>query len=571
MNNQQLAKIFYDIADILEMKDIEWKPRAYRKAAQAIENLSEDVSVIYKKHGIKGLEEIPYVGGRIAEKIEEFLKTNHIKEYEKLKKSIPKHITEIMHIPGLGAKRAKLLYKKLKISSVKDLEKAAKLHKISKLPTFKEKIEENILQGIKLYKENSKRTLLGMALPIANNIVNELRKSKYVNKIVVGGSLRRRLETIGDIDILATSDNPKNVMDLFTKIKDVKRVLAKGPTKSMVLLNNNMQADLRVIENKNFGAALQYFTGNKQHNIKLRGIAIKKGLKLNEYGIFRKNKYIAGKTEQEVYKTLGLKYIEPELRENTGEIESSIKNKLPNLVILKDIKGDLHMHTRKTDGNNTIEEMATAAQKLGYEYICITDHSKSTVVAGGLKEDELLEHVKNIKGVQKKFKIRIFVGSEIDILQDGSLDYSDNILRKLDITSVSVHSRFKLTRKQETNRVIRALENKYVNILNHPTARLINIREPLELDLDEIFRVASEKKKILEINSFPNRLDLKDFHIKRAKEFGCKFSINTDSHHVDNLRYIELGVAQARRGWCEKKDIVNSLSLKEIDKLFKID
>jgi len=473
-----------------------------------------------------------------------------------------------MQVRGLGAKRAKLLYKKLKIKSIKELEKAAKTHKISKLPAFKEKTEENILQSIELFKKSGSRALLGIAMPIANNIINELKKSKYINKISVAGSLRRKLETIGDIDILVTSNKPEKVMDLFTNLNDVQRILAKGSTKSMVLLKNNMQADMRVIPDKSFGAALQYFTGNKEHNIKLREIAIKKGLKLNEYGLFKKEKYIAGKTEEEIYKALGLRYMEPELRENTGEIEASLKNKLPKLVTLQDIKGDLHMHTNVTDGNNTIEEMAKAAQNLGYEYICISDHSKSTYIAHGLKENQLLEHIKNIRKIQKKFKIRIFTGSEVDILENGSLDYSDNILKKLDIVSVSVHSRFKMTQQEITNRIIKALENKYVHILNHPTSRLINEREPLNLDLDKIFQVAAEKKKILEINSFPDRLDLKDFHIKKAKEYGCKFSISTDSHTANNLRYMELGVSQARRGWCEKQDIINALSLKEIEKLF---
>jgi len=570
MNNLELARIFYEIADILEMKEVEWKPRAYRKAAQAIENLSEDVSEIYKKSGIKSLEEIPGVGESIAEKIEEFLKTKHIKTYEKLKRSLPKHLTELMEIQGLGAKRANILYKKLKIKSIKDLEKAAKQHKISKLQSFKIKTEENILKGIELFKKSSQRTLLGIALPIANNLINELKKSKYVNKISVAGSLRRRAETIGDIDILATSSQPQKVMDLFTALPDVKRILAKGSTKSIVLLKNNMQADIRVIEDKSFGAALQYFTGNKEHNIKLRGIAIKKGLKLNEYGISKKEKYISGKTEEDVYKTLGLNYMDPELRENTGEIEASLKNKLPKLVSLKDIQGDFHVHTIESDGNNTIEEMASAAQKLGYEYICITDHSKSTYIAHGLKEDRLLGHIKNIRKLQKKFKIKIFAGSEIDILPDGTLDYPDEILKKLDIVSVSVHSNFKKQEKDATNRIIKALENKYVHILNHPTNRLINEREPLSLDLDKIFKVASENKKILEINSHPNRLDLKDVYIKKAKEYGCKFSISTDAHSTNSLRYMELGVSQARRGWCEKKDIVNALSLKEIEKLFNI-
>jgi len=571
MKNQELVRIFYDIADILEIKNVEWKPLAYRKAARAIEVLGEDVEEIYKKDGIKGLKEIPGVGERIAEKIEEFIKTNKIKEYEKLKKTIPRHLTELMEIPGLGAKKAKKLYERLHIKSIKELEKAAKQHKISGLETFKEKSEENILKGIELIKKGKGRILLGVALPMARNIIEELKTLKDVKDISVAGSLRRMEETIGDIDILAISSNPKKVMDKFTSLKEVSRILAMGETKSMVILENGMQADIRVLDKKSYGAALQYFTGNKGHNIRLRELAIKKGYKLNEYGLFKKDKYICGRTEGEIYKNLGLDYIEPELRNNTNELELAKNRKLPKLVKLGEIKGDLHVHTKDSDGDNTIEEMCREAINLGYEYICISDHSKTRAIANGMKEEELLKQIREIDRLNKRFKrFRIFKGCEVDILNDGNLDFSDDILKRLDIVGAAVHSGFKMSESKMTERIIKALKDKYVKILYHPTGRLINQREPYQVDLNSLFDVAKEKKKFLEINGMINRLDLDDYNIKKAVEKGVRLVLGTDSHSKEHLRFMEYGVSQARRGWCEKKDIVNALSLKELVRLFNI-
>ena len=572
MKNQELIKIFYNIADILEIKNVEWKPLAYRKAARSIEVLGEDVEEIYNKYGIKGLKEISGVGERIAEKIEEFIKTNKIKEYEELKKTIPKHLTEMMDVPGLGAKKVKKLYEELNIKSVNELEKAAKQHKISGLETFKEKSEENILKGIELVKKGKGRILLGVALPIARNIIEELRTLKEMKNISVAGSLRRMEETIGDIDILAISSNPKKVMDKFTSLKEVNRILAKGETKSMVNLENGMQADIRVLDEKSYGAALQYFTGNKGHNIRLRELAIKKGYKLNEYGLFKKDKYVCGRTEKEIYNKLGLDYIEPELRNNLNEIEAAKTGKLPKLIKLKDIKGDFHVHTIDSDGDNTIEEMAIAAKNLGYEYVCISDHSKLIAIANGMDEERLLKQINDIDKLNKKFKnFRILKGAEVDILKDGSLDYSDNVLKKLDIVGVSVHSGFKSDERKMTDRIIKALETKYVKIFYHPTGRMINEREPYNVDLDSVMDVAKEKKKFLEINANFHRLDLSDYHIKKAIEKGVRLVIGTDSHNKEHLKRMEYGVAVARRGWCEKKDVINTLNLKEIKKLFSFD
>ncbi len=415
MKNLEIAKIFYEMADILEMQDVQWKPRAYRKAARALESLSEDVEDIYKKKGLKGLEKIPGIGERLAKKIVQYIETGKINEYERLKKTLPPGLTEMMEVMGLGPKKVKVLYKKLKIKNIKELEKAIKEHKLRNLFGFGEKTEKNILESLQLYKQRSKRMLIGFVLPLVNNIVNELKKLKEVHNIVPVGSFRRCKETVGDIDILVTSSNPNKVMDTFVKLPEIKKVLAKGTTKSMVILSNGLQADLRVVEDKSFGSALQYFTGNKDHNIELRKIAIKKGYKLSEYGLFEKrtNKMVAGKTEEEVYKKLGLRYIPPELRENRGEIEAAKRGKLPNLVEYRDIKGDLHIHSKYSDGTATIKEIADAARKIGYKYICITDHSKSRAIAHGLKEDTLLKQIKEIKKLNRKLKgFRIFTGCE---------------------------------------------------------------------------------------------------------------------------------------------------------------
>lgn len=570
MKNLEIARIFYEMADILEIKEVEWKPRAYQKAARAIETSSKDVEKIYDKGGLKALQKIPGVGEAIAGKIEEFIKTGKIKEYEKLKKSVPAGIEKITDIPGMGPKKALVLIKKLKIKSVKDLEKAAKQGKIRKISGFGEKSEEDILKGIDLLKSSAGKMLLGKALPLAQELVSELKGLKEVKRINIAGSTRRRKEVVRDLDILAVSTKPKNVMDFFTSMPAVSDVIAKGSAKSSVRLKAGINVDLRVIEEKSFGAALQYFTGSKSHNIRCRKIAIKKGLKLNEYGLFdvKTKKYICGKTEQEVYKKLGMQYIEPELRENKGEIEAALKNKLPKLVGYSDIKGDLQMHTKYSDGADTVEAMAKAAKDMGYEYIAITDHSKSEHIARGMDEKQLSKYMKEIDKVNKKLKgIRILKGAEVDILKDGSLDYADKYLKKLDIVLAAVHSRFKSSEKEMTKRVLKALENRHVHILAHPTGRLINAREPYAINLSKVFDACKDNNVWPEIDAFPSRLDLSDANAKYAIEKGLKLVINTDSHNADQLRYMEFGIATARRGWARKKDIVNTLPWKKFEKL----
>jgi len=559
MLNYELAQIFYAIADFLDIEGVAWKPQAYKKVARVLENLREDVEVIYDKKGIKGLMEIEGVGQAIAEKIEEYIHTGEIQEYNKLKKGLPKGIGQLLDIGSLGPKKVAVLYKELKIKNLKDLEKAIKKNKIAKaikknkiaeLPGFGIKTQDNILAGIEMMKRGSERMLLGEALPIARELVKELKKLKEVQQVEIAGSLRRRKETIGDIDILVSSKAPNKVMNSFTSLGYVDRILAKGETKSSVFLSAGIQADLRVINPAVFGAALQYFTGSKEHNIKLRSIAHNKGYKLSEYGLFnnKTGKLIAGKTEAEIYKKLGRSYIEPELRENLNEIELAKENKLPKLVELKDIKGDFHMHTIASDGVNSAEEMAIAAKKFGYKYIAITDHTKYDRIANGLKEDEMFEYAKRIRELNKKIKgIKIFAGAEVAILSDGNLDYADDVLKKLDVVIASLHSGFKQEKDASTKRVLKALDNKYVDIFGHPTGRLIHQREPIRFDLPETFKLCKDRKIMLEINSSPSRLDLKDTDIKQAIDIGCNFVINTDSHATSHFYGLEFGVATARQ------------------------
>jgi len=572
MLNYELAQIFYAIADFLDIEGVAWKPQAYKKVARVLENLREDVEVIYDKKGIKGLMEIEGVGQAIAEKIEEYIHTGEIQEYNKLKKGLPKGIGQLLDIGSLGPKKVAVLYKELKIKNLKDLEKAIKKNKIAELPGFGIKTQDNILAGIEMMKRGSERMLLGEALPIARELVKELKKLKEVQQVEIAGSLRRRKETIGDIDILVSSKAPNKVMNSFTSLGYVDRILAKGETKSSVFLSAGIQADLRVINPAVFGAALQYFTGSKEHNIKLRSIAHNKGYKLSEYGLFnnKTGKLIAGKTEAEIYKKLGRSYIEPELRENLNEIELAKENKLPKLVELKDIKGDFHMHTIASDGVNSAEEMAIAAKKFGYKYIAITDHTKYDRIANGLKEDEMFEYAKRIRELNKKIKgIKIFAGAEVAILSDGNLDYADDVLKKLDVVIASLHSGFKQEKDASTKRVLKALDNKYVDIFGHPTGRLIHQREPVRFDLPETFKLCKDRRIMLEINSSPSRLDLKDTDIKQAIDIGCNFVINTDSHATSHFYGLEFGVATARRGWATPNHIINTKPLNQLPKYFR--
>ncbi|MBI4151109.1 DNA polymerase/3'-5' exonuclease PolX [Candidatus Woesearchaeota archaeon] len=561
MKNQELATIFYEMADLLEILQVPWKPNAFRKAARTIETLSKPIEDVYANGGVKALKELPGVGDAIANKTEEFLKTGKIKELHELEQRIPKGVDEMMHIPGLGPKKAVMLNKELHIKNLRDLQRAAETGKIRKLAGFGEKSEQEILKGLSLHAQGQERKSLLMGLDIARELQSRLKTLAGVERVEVAGSVRRRKETIADIDLFVTSKNAAKVMDFFTTMSDVTRILAKGPTKSAVLIGN-LQADVRVLEPKSFGAALQYFTGSKEHNVRVRQIAIDKGFKLNEYGLFtRAGKYVAGKTEQDIYKKLNLQYPEPELRENTGEIEAK---KLPTLIPYDAIKGDCHMHTRWSDGGNTTEEMVRAAIEKGYEYLAITDHSKSSIIANGLDEKRLLKHCEEIDTLQKKFpQIVILKGSEVDIRKDGSLDYKPAILKQLDIVMASAHQRFTPDRAAATQRYLKVIQSGNVTAISHPTGRLINAREPIDFDFEKVAQACADANVFLEINSSPSRLDLKDSLIRTAKELNAPFIINTDSHTTEHLRFIELGIAQARRGWLEAKDVVNTLPRKK--------
>lgn len=569
MKNSEIAKLLREIAVYLEMKSIKFKPQAYEKAAYSVETLDIDIEEFLKKNGKEGLEKLPGIGVSIAEKIIEYLKTGKIKELEKLKKETPVDIETLISIEGVGPKIVYKLYKKLKIKNLKDLEKAAKEHKIKNLAGFGEKSEEKILKGIEFVKQGGGRFLLGAVIPIVEQLTDYLEKNKSVKKVVVAGSYRRKKETIGDIDILAISKNPKKVMEHFVKFSEIVHIYAKGETKTMVRLKNGIDADLRVVLEESFGAALSYFTGSKEHNIKLRELAIKKEWKLNEYGLYKNEKQIAGKTEEEIYEKLGMQYIEPEMRENTGEIELALKNKLPKIIEYGSIKGDLQVHTTWSEGENSIEEMTKRAIEIGLEYVCITDHTKSLAMTNGLDEKRLLQQIKEIDKINhqlkiKNCKLKILKGAEVNILKDGSLDIEDAVLEKLDFVGAAIHSNFNLSKNEQTERMKKAMSNKNIDCIFHPTGRLINRRPAYEIDIDEIIDFAKKTNTILEIDAYPNRLDLKDEYIKKCAEKGVKMVIDTDAHSYLHFQYLDLGVSQARRGWTKNEDILNTLPVEKL-------
>ncbi|MCK4308722.1 MAG: DNA polymerase/3'-5' exonuclease PolX, partial [Candidatus Atribacteria bacterium] len=464
-------------------------------------------------------------------------------------------------------KTAKLLYEQLDVDNIEKLEKAVRQHQIKDLPGMGEKTETNILRGIELYKRRKERFLLGLALPLAEDIVEELSQLEETDKISYAGSLRRKKETIGDIDILVTSQKPEKIMKTFTSLPQVREILAEGPTKSSVITKDDIHIDVRVVEPISFGAAMQYFTGSKAHNIKLRELAIKRNLKINEYGVFdvKTDGRIAGEREEEIYQILNLPFIPPELREDRGEIEAAQENKLPQLIEYTQIKGDLHLHTKWSDGAHTIRQMAEAAKKKGYKYIAITDHSQSLKLTGGLTEERLREQIELIQKINQELEdFTILSGSEVDIKSDGSLDYPDEILSRLGIVIAAIHSGFKQESKIITGRIIKAMQNRWVNIIAHPTGRLIGYREPYQVDINEMIKTAAETGTILEINAYPERLDLNDVYCRMAKDKGVQLAIETDAHSADGLATMDLGVAVARRGWLEEKDIINTLPLDKL-------
>ncbi len=562
MKNAEIAEIFNEIADLMEIQGEQpFRVASYRKVARILEELSEDVETLLAEGK---LGEIEGIGKGSIERIEEYIKTGKISTHQELIKKVPPGLIKLTKIPGLGPKTISLLWKEMGITDIGQLRKAINSGMIEKLPGMGAKKVEKIKKGIDFVIRSSGRTPLGIALPIANELVEELKKISGVKKAIAAGSLRRRADTIGDIDILVEADDGERVLKEFTSFRWVIEVLASGKTKASVRIKDNIQVDVRVISKQSFGAALQYFTGSKGHNIKLRELAIKKKWKLNEYGLFDGDRQIAGADEEQIYDKLGLGYIVPELREDRGEIENS--HNLPKLIESDDIKGDLHMHTDASDGRCSVEEMIEACIARGYEYMCITDHSKSSAIAGGLDENQLGKHIASVRKIAERYEndIAVLIGSEVDILSEGQLDYDDSVLAELDFVVASIHSGLSQPAEKITNRILKAMENKYVRLIGHPTGRLIGQREASAVDISKIIEQAKQTGTWLELNSSWQRLDLKDIHLRAAKQAGVKICINTDAHGIEQLDYIIYGIYTARRGWIEKSDIINALDRKAL-------
>ncbi len=567
--NKIIAGMFDRIADGLEfLGENPFRVGAYRKAARVLEDYPEDVEEIYREKGVRGLEAIPGIGKGMVEKIVEFLETGRMTRYDEVMAKVPQDLLKLMAVQGIGPKTLKLAYDRLGVRTIEDFKKVLEDGSLVRLPGMGPKKIENIKKGLELYSKMSERIPLGLAIPLVEEIIDRMKDLKEVRNISPAGSFRRMKETVGDLDILTTGENGRKIIDYFTKLPGVTRVLAHGDTKGSCIFNDRYQVDLRVVPEESYGAALQYFTGSKEHNIHLRSIAKSLNMKISEYGVFRGNKKIAGETEEDVYRSLGLIWIPPELREDRGEIEAAQKGKLPDLVELSDIRGDLHVHSKYSDGTATLEEIAEKAREMGYEYIAVCDHSRSAKYARGLDIERLMEKTERIRKLNERLNgIRLIAGAEVDILQDGSLDYPDDVLRELDFVIAAIHIWSKT--EDVTRRIIRAMENPYVHAIAHPTGRLISQREGYTVDVDEIIRVAAETGTLLEINAYYDRLDLNDVNVMKAREKGVKFTIGTDTHNIGQLWSMKLGVGVARRGWLEKKDVVNTLSYDELMRLLK--
>ena len=563
MKNRELVDIFERMADILEIKgENPFKISAYRKASRILGDLTQDVGEIAEAGKLK---EVPGIGQGLAEKIEEYLKTGKISKFEEVKKGVPDELIAIMNIPGMGPKTLAMLHKEKKIGNISELERALEDGSLTGLPGIGEKKIENMKRGIQLLNQSKGRMNLGIAFPIAKRMVETLRAKTGSEQIEWAGSLRRMKDNIGDIDILATGPDEEKILRAFTSLQEVKEVLASGETKASIIVEGGVQVDLRVVKEDSYGAALQYFTGSKGHNVHLRGIARARGIKINEYGVFKGEKKIGGKEERDVYEALGIPWIEPELREDRGEIEAAREGRLPKLIQESQIRGDLHVHSTYSDGTSSIGEIAKAAQKRGYQYVAICDHSNSLKVARGLDQSRLDKKNEEIDRINETLEgFQILKGAEVDILMDGRLDYPDRVLEKLDLVIASIHSGFKQDRGKMTQRILRALENPWVDILGHPSGRLLGAREPYEVEIEEVMEAARRHGKALEINAYFERLDMDDIHCRKGKEMGVRFSLGTDAHHLDQMWMMSLGVAVARRGWLETPDILNTLSLKEI-------
>ncbi|MCX6356561.1 MAG: DNA polymerase/3'-5' exonuclease PolX [Candidatus Aureabacteria bacterium] len=563
MENRDIAGIFSQIADILDIKgENPFRIRSYRNAARAIGDMSESVAAMVREG--KDLEEIPGIGASIAGKIGEIVATGSCAFLGELRESLPRGLPELLRIEGMGPKKVKLFYDTLKIDSVDRLEAAAGKGELKGLPGMGEKSEENIIQALARYRAGQGRFKLSVGLEYAESIIAFLKKAKGVKAIEAAGSVRRRRETVGDLDILAICSPGSDIMERFAGYDGIREMIAHGGTKSSARLSCGLQVDVRVLPPSSFGAALQYFTGSKEHNVALRTRAVRKGLKLSEYGVFKGRRAVAGPDEEKVYSAVGLPWIPPELRENHGEIEAAEKGQLPKLIELKDMRGDLQMHTTATDGTESVAEMAEKALSLGYEYIAITDHSRAVRVAGGLDEKRLGRHLKEIDRAQDRIKgIRILRGVEVDILPDGRLDLDDAILKECEVVIAAVHYRFTMTEADMTRRIIKGISNPRVHIFGHPTGRLILERPGYPVNIEELVKAARDYGVALEINAHPDRLDLKDSHARLAREKGVRLAISTDAHSPAQLDLMRYGIFTARRGWVEAGDVINAYPLKK--------
>lgn len=579
MENVEIAQILNDYADLLDIQgENPFRVRAYRKAVQTIESLSRPVAELVEEG--EDLTNLPGIGVSIAEHIQEILRTGTLKAFEELRKDVPATLAELVQLEGLGPKRTKQLYRELGITSIADLQEALDAGKVEALPGFGKKSAEKIRQSIRTFKQRPERFKLMDADQLVRPLLDYLRNAPGIEQLEVAGSYRRRMETVGDVDILVTCENPKPVMKRFQSYPQVARVVAAGTTRGTVILRSGLQVDLRILPDRSYGAALHYFTGSKAHNISVRKLGVERGLRISEYGIFRvpkgkkaeemgkeEGKRIGGAKEEDVFRAVKMAWVPPELREDRGEIAAGQKNKLPTLISLDDIRGDLQMHSKWSDGNNAIEEMVRACKDRGYEYCAITDHSKAVRVAGGLDVQDLKKQWKEIEEVRKRVReIHLLAGSEVDILPDGSLDLPDDVLEQLDVVVASVHSKMNMTKVQMTKRVLKALAHPRVHILAHPTGRQINRRDPFAIDLEEVFQAAKEHDVALELNAQPDRLDLNDVHVYRARELGVKIVINTDAHSVEQLRFMRYGIDQARRGWLEKGHVLNAMPWGKLQK-----
>ena len=567
--NSDVAEIFNRVADLLEIEGAnEFRVRAYRNAARTVSTLSDNIADRVEEG--EDLTEMEGIGEDLAAKIEEIVKTGDLKQLEEIEQRTPPELAEMLNIAGLGPKRVQTLYKELNITSMEGLRQAAEEHKIRELEGLGETIEQKILDDLEEMDQQETRTRLDIAEDLAEPLVAYLEGIEEVQRVAVAGSYRRRKETVGDLDILATGSEGERIINRFVEYEDVETVLSQGETRSSVELRTGLQVDLRVVASESYGAALLYFTGSKAHNIALRNMALDEDLKINEYGVYRGEERIAGEHEAEIYGLFDLPVIEPELREDRGEIEAAQNGSLPDLITLDDIRGDLQMHTQASDGHDSLEAMARAARDRGYEYIAITDHSARVAVTQGLDTDSLGRQIEEIVKLNEEMDdLRILKGIEVDILEDGSLDLPDEALKKLDLVVASVHVKFDLPREKQTERIIRAMDNPHVHILAHPTGRILGERQPYEVDMERLMEAARERGCALELNAHPDRLDLNDIHCKIAKDLGVKIAISTDAHRIDHLRMMRYGVGQARRGWLESKDVINTRPWSDLADILK--